>query len=390
MPGAAVATATSPLWFATRATGLTALVLLTCTVVLGMVTSVRFASPAWPRFITVSLHRNLSLLAIVFTGLHVLTTVTDPFASISVISVVVPFTSGYRRIWLGLGAVAFDLLLAVLVTSLLRTRIRPRWWRAVHWAGYACWPVALVHGLGTGTDGATRWVLAITAGCALAVISAGIWRLAVGWPAHARLRVAAAAAGAAIALATAGWAWVGPLAPGWARRSGTPTTLLARSSGNGTTTSAGSAGGGSAVSSVRPGSTVFPAPPFQARLAGTVAFAPGAASGDRTVTLAMADGSAVRLKIVISGPAVQSGVAMTASSVTLGPASAPARYAGHVVVLEGAVIQATVSGAGRRLSLAVDLTSQTSTAVTGTVTARPAGQLRAARSVSATADSEGA
>ena len=244
MPSAAVATATSPLWFATRATGLIALVLLTGTVVLGIMTSVRFASPAWPRFVTVSLHRNLSLLTITFTGLHVLTTVTDPFASISAVSAVVPFTSGYRRIWLGLGAVAFDLLLAVLVTSLLRTRIGPRTWRAVHWAGYACWPVALVHGLGTGTDGAARWVLAITAVCALAVVSAGAWRLAAGWPAHAGLRVAAAAAAAAVALATAGWAWAGPLGPGWARRAGTPSALLARSSGNGATASAGSAGGG--------------------------------------------------------------------------------------------------------------------------------------------------
>ena len=123
MPSAAVATASSPLWFATRATGIIALVLLTGTVVLGIVTSVRFASPAWPRFVTVSLHRSLSLLTITFTGLHVLTTIADPFASIGVVSVVVPFTSGYRRIWLGLGAVAFDLLLAVLVTGLLRTRV---------------------------------------------------------------------------------------------------------------------------------------------------------------------------------------------------------------------------------------------------------------------------
>ena len=373
MPTAAVATATSPLWFATRATGMVALVLLTGTVVLGIVTSVRFASPAWPRFVTVSLHRSLSLLTITFTGLHVLTTITDPFASISAVSVVVPFTSGYRRIWLGFGAVAFDLLLAVLVTSLLRTRVGPRAWRAVHWAGYACWPIALVHGLGTGTDGAARWVLAITVVCALAVVLAGVWRLAVGWPAHAGQRAAAAAAGAAVVFATAGWAWVGPLAPGWARRAGTPAALLARSSGNGATASAGSAGGGSGVTTVRSGSSVFPALPFRAQLSGTVAFAPGQASGDRTVTLAMADGSGVRLKIVISGPAVQGGVAMTASSVTLGPASAPARYAGHVTVLAGSVLQATATGAGRSLSLAIDLTSQTSTTVTGTVLARQAG-----------------
>ena len=373
MTTAAVATATSPLWFATRATGLIALVLLTGTVVLGILTSVRFASPAWPRFVTVWTHRNLSLLAITFTALHVLTTVTDPFASISLVSVVVPFTSAYRRIWLGFGAIAFDLLLAVLVTSLLRTRISPRLWRAVHWAGYVCWPVALVHGLGTGTDGAARWVLAVTAACALAVAAAGVWRLAAGWPARAGLRAAAAAAAVAVALAVAGWAWAGPLQPGWARRAGTPSGLLARSAGNATAVSPGSPGGTSGGSAVQSGSAAFPAVPFQAPLTGTVTSAPGAVAGNSTVTLAMADGNAVRLKIVISGPAVQGGVEMTASSVTVGPASAPARYTGHVVVLDGSVMQATVP-AGQRLLLAIDLTGQTGTTATGTLTAQRAGE----------------
>ncbi len=367
IPSAAVATSTSPLWFATRATGLTALVLLTGTVVLGIVTSVRFSSPAWPRFVTLSVHRSLSLLTITFTGLHVLTTVTDPFASIGPLSAVIPFTSGYRRLWLGLGAVAFDLLLAVLVTSLLRTRVGPRWWRAVHWASYACWPVALVHGLGTGTDGAARWVLALTAVCALSVAAAGAWRLAAGWPAHAGVRAAAAAAATALALATAAWAWSGPLAPGWARRAGTPATLLGRAAGN-------SAGGTATAGRVSPGPAAFPALPFQAPLTGTVALAPGPAAGDRTVTLTMADGSAVRLKIIISGPAVQGGVSMSASTVTFGPASAPARYTGHLVSLQGSVMQAAVSGAGQQLTLAIDLTSQTNTTVTGTVSAQQAGQ----------------
>ncbi len=366
---AAVATATSPLWFASRATGLIALALLTGTVVLGVLTSVRFASPAWPRFVTVGLHRSISLLTIVFTGLHVLTTVTDPFASISVVSAVIPFTSGYRRVWLGFGAVAFDLLVAVLITSLLRTRLSPRAWRAVHWAGYACWPVALVHGLGTGTDGAARWVLALTAACALAVAAAAAWRLIAGWPAHAGLRLAAAGAAVVMALAIAGWAWTGPLRPGWARRAGTPAGLLARSAGD-VGPAAGSAGGGSGAAAAGSRLTAFPAVPFQAPLAGTVAFGPGAAAADRTVTLAMADGRAVRLKIVISGPAVQGGVEMTASSVSLGPASAPGRFSGRLVALEGSVMQAVVSGAGQRLALAIDLTSQTSTAVSGTVTAQ--------------------
>lgn len=371
MTSAAVATATSPLWFATRATGLIALVLLTGTVVLGIVTSVRFASPAWPRFVTVSLHRNLSLLTITFTAVHVLTTVTDPFAGISPVSVVVPFSSGYRRIWLGLGAVAFDLLLSVLVTSLLRTRVSPRLWRAVHWAGYACWPVALVHGLGTGTDGGTRWVLALAAACALAVSAAGIWRLAAGWPAHAGARVGAAAAAVAVGLITAAWAWAGPLSPGWARRAGTPASLLARSAGNSAAGSA-AAGTGTGGASVSAGSSAFPAVPFTAQVSGTVTFGPGAASGYRTVTLTMTDGNAVRLKVAISGPAVSGGVNMTTSSVTLGPASAPAEYTGRIADLEGTVMQAIVSGNGQRLALAISLTSQTSTTVAGTVAAQVA------------------
>lgn len=356
---AAVATATSPLWFATRATGLTALVLLTVSVVFGILTSVRFARPAWPRFVTVSLHRNLSLLAATFTGLHVLTTVTDPYASISVVSAVLPFSSAYRRIWLGLGAVAFDLLLAVLVTSLLRVRLGPRTWRLVHWAAYLCWPVALIHGLGTGTDGAARWVLAVTAACALALLTAGAWRLAVGWPAHAALRVGAAATAVLLAFGTVTWLRAGPMRPGWARRAGTPAALLAGNSGT------------QGVGRVRSGQSVFPAPPFQIAVAGTVTSQPGPGSGHRTVTIDTASGTAARLRIVVSGPAVPGGVEMTGSRVSLGPPVAPTRYTGRLVSLNGTAMQAVVSGAGQRLALAIDL-AQSGTAVTGTLVAVPA------------------
>jgi Ferric reductase like transmembrane component len=358
MTSAAVATATSPLWFATRATGLTALVLLTISVVLGILTSVRFARPAWPRFVTVGLHRNLSLLVLTFVGLHVLTTVTDPYASIGPVSAVIPFSSPYRRIWLGLGAVAFDLLLAVLVTSLLRVRIGLRTWRAVHWAGYLCWPVALIHGLGTGTDGAARWVLAVTAVCALAVAAAGAWRLAVGWPAHAALRVATAVAAMLVALGTAAWVWAGPLRPGWARRAGTPAALLARS-------------GGTTVSGARSGQSVFPAVPFQLPIAGTVAMQPGPGTGQRTVTIDATSGTAARLRVVISGPAVQGGVEMAASRVSFGPPAAPQRYTGRLVALAGTSMQAIVSGAGQRLTLTVDL-AQSGGSVTGTLAAAAA------------------
>ena len=222
--GAIVITSSTPLWYATRATGLVALVLLTASMALGLLSAVRFQRPAWPRFVTLGLHRNLALLALGFTAVHVLTTVLDSFVSIPLQDAFIPFISSYRPIWVGLGAIALDLMLALIITSLLRTRMGLRSWRIVHWTAYLCWPVAVLHGLGTGTDTPVGWVLVLTASCVLAVTALTIWRLALAWPD----RPVASTAGVVLIVVTliAGGAWLraGPLAPHWSARSGTRTT----------------------------------------------------------------------------------------------------------------------------------------------------------------------
>src|SRR5262249_39091185 len=157
---AVVVTSSTPLRYTTRATGLVALVLLTAGLCAGLLTSVRFAAHGWPSFVTVALHRRLALIALAFTVLHVLTTVLDSFVAIPLIDAFIPFIGSYRPFWLGLGAVSFDLMLALVITSLLRARMSLRSWRLVHWSAYAGWPVAVVHGLGTGTDTPGSWVLA--------------------------------------------------------------------------------------------------------------------------------------------------------------------------------------------------------------------------------------
>jgi methionine sulfoxide reductase heme-binding subunit len=174
------------LWYATRAAGLVTLLLLTVGMLLGIITAGRFSSEKWPRFLTVGLHRNVTLLALVFLALHVGTTVLDTYTSIPATAAFLPFASSYKAPWLGLGAVAADLLVAVLATSLLRGRVGFRTWRGLHWLGYACWPVALAHGLGTGTDRRTLWILAATIGCVVAVASAATWRIATASRAGAR------------------------------------------------------------------------------------------------------------------------------------------------------------------------------------------------------------
>ena len=165
------------LWYATRATGLVTLLLLTVSVLLGILTAGRFSTQRWPRFLSQGLHRNISLLVLVFLTLHVGTTVIDTYTSIPLTAAFIPFASSYKAAWLSLGAVALDMLIALIVTSLLRARIGHRAWRRVHWLAYACWPVAVAHGLGTGTDRNATWVFALTVACAVSVVGVGAWRL---------------------------------------------------------------------------------------------------------------------------------------------------------------------------------------------------------------------
>ena len=149
------------LWYATRASGLMALVLFTLTMVLGITTTTRARARNWPGFAQQEMHRRISMIAVVFLGIHVVTSVLDTYVNISWAAVVIPFTSSYGTFWVGVGAIALDLMIAVFVTSLLRARMRPGTWRAVHWLAYLSWPVALAHTFGMGTDAREGWVIVL-------------------------------------------------------------------------------------------------------------------------------------------------------------------------------------------------------------------------------------
>jgi methionine sulfoxide reductase heme-binding subunit len=186
----------SLLWYTTRGAGVVSLLMLTAVAVLGVMTSLRLAPGAWPRFLLGSFHRNLALLAVAFLTVHVVTAVVDPFTNLGWMAALVPFSSGYRTFWLGLGAIALELLAAVVLTSLVRRWLGYGAWRTVHWLAYACWPVAMVHGLGTGTDSGSAWLRGLDAVCALAVAMAVGARLFWGsrdplGPARGRFRAAA-------------------------------------------------------------------------------------------------------------------------------------------------------------------------------------------------------
>lgn len=179
------------LWALGRGTGVVALVLFTVSMVLGILARSGRPVPWLGRFGTSDLHRTAALTGTGLVAVHVGSLYLDPYAQLRLVDVVVPFLGAYKPLWLGLGTLALDVLGVVTVVSLLRQRVGPRVFRSVHWATYALWPVALLHALGNGTNGASGWFRALAVVSLTAVVAAVGWRLAPsfegrGWTRHPR------------------------------------------------------------------------------------------------------------------------------------------------------------------------------------------------------------
>jgi len=224
VPGLASTVWTDPrlTWYLTRASGIVLLVLLTVVTVLGILVAGRPANDRIPGFVAADLHRRLSVLALVLLVGHVAVSIADSYVTITWLDAVVPFVTTYRPLWTGLGTLALDVLLLVAVTSALRHRMSARAWRAVHMSAYAMWPLAVVHTLGDGSDVRSTPMLAVTLASVLVVVAAGWWRLGRVPAVHPRARLVSVVAVPLVLVVTAVWAWTGPLAPGWAKRAGTP------------------------------------------------------------------------------------------------------------------------------------------------------------------------
>ena len=358
---AVVAHGPSAWWYVTRGAGAVTLVLLTASVVLGIAELRRWQPLGAPRFAVASLHRTVSLLAVAMLVVHIATTVVDPFPSIAVANAVVPFATSYRPLWIGLGTIAADVLFAVALTSMVRGRLGFRTWRVVHWASYACWPIAVLHGLGSGSDARTGWMVVLTAACVLSVAAVALGRLAASAGAPA-LRVGAIAALVLGVLATAAWARQGPLATGWARRAGTPAAVLASFAPPRTTVAKAAQPRADALYHR-----------FTASLTGPV-HTGQAADGSSVVDipLRLVGGHRGSLRVRLAGePLPDGGVRVQRSAISLGPTGSPGRYQGRVRTLAGGDLRAVVGAAdGHALRLHVRLHFEGSRA-SGTVTATP-------------------
>jgi hypothetical protein len=287
---------------------------------------------------------------------HVVTTLADSYAPIGLKDAFVPFLSSYRSLWLGLGALAFDLLLAIALTSLIRVRLGYRAWRWTHWLAYACWPLALVHALGTGSDPRAGWLQVLAAASVAAVVLATAARLVRSGAATGR-RLALGASLAGLTLLGVVWYGGGPGARGWAARAGTPAYLLHH------------------VATVKAASPKAPAVPslpsrFSAGLTGSVS-ENQTSNGLVDVRLDSQVAGRVHgsLRVVLEGiPLDGGGVSMTASGVAFASAGTQV-FEGHIVALEGSRVSAEVTDAtGKKLRLAmVFRLSSNSDRLTGTL-----------------------
>jgi sulfoxide reductase heme-binding subunit YedZ len=331
------------LWYVTRGAGAMTLVLLTASVVLGIAEWRGWQPAGAPRFAVASMHRTVGLLALALLVVHVATTLLDPFPHIGLLNAAVPFVTSYRPLWVGLGTLAADVMVAVVVTSLVRRRLGYRAWRGVHWLSYACWPVALLHGIGAGSDTKSTWMLGLTLACVAAVVVAlGARVAAAETPQFVR---AAAFPGMAVGVIVLGvWLAQGPLARGWAPRAGTPRKVLA------------------GFSPRRPvpvaGRQDALARPFSTSLDGEIrnGLSP-AGTGVVDLRMRLREGPGGVLTIRLGGDTLpDGGLHMNRSAVSLRSADGSGEYRGRVVSLSGTDLRALVGSAnGHALRLDVSL-----------------------------------
>lgn len=343
-------------WLIARASGFTAYVLVTLSVVLGLLLSQRWQSRRnWPRLVNDQLHQYLTLLAGVFTAIHGISVWLDPFTAFTLREVLLPGASHYRPLWMAFGIVAAYLGLAVVATGWLRPKIGYAWWRRLHYLTFVVWLLATLHGLGDGSDTRTAWGIAIYGLSSLAVVGLTLVRLLrpAGRPRVAP-RPGWAVVAALIALGGAGFAAAGPLRPGW--------NVIANNDKG--------SGGSSAPETV----ALSQPAAYAAAFTGSVAQAGPDTQGRVTLTfhLRVQGGPYKSLTLVLQGEALPSGgVALSGSSAALGTPADRTLYLGALTELQGGNFVAILSGPGGTLSVGGQLALFGANGVQGTLQVQP-------------------
>ena len=200
-------------WYAARAAGVVAYVLLSVNVAIGLSMTGKKSIKLWPRFALEDVHRFGGLLVGTFLVVHIAAIAVDAYLPFSLTSLAVPLVASYRPIWTALGIVAAELLLALAFTNHYRNvRISYRFWRRAHFVNFVVWIAATMHGLGSGTDRSAAWLLTVYAVAVATVCALTTWRVLRRWrPSDRLLLVLGPGAAALIGVAVIGALARGPL-----------------------------------------------------------------------------------------------------------------------------------------------------------------------------------
>lgn len=352
-------------WDVARAGGFTAFGLLTLSVAIGLALTLHLQSPRWPRIINSELHNFITLLALIFTGVHVLAVWIDPFTNFGWNEVFIPFVSHYRPLWMAFGIVAFYIGVAIGISTWLRPHIGYKWWRRLHVLTLLLYGLVVIHGIATGSDTRTWWGAAIYLFSVL-LIGVLLWTRLIK-PANAQGRahpMLAVAVVVAIAVGTF-WTLLGPLQPGW-------NAIANNGNGSGTTSNVHAATSQSQQ-------TTFPQS-FTGDLQGQMTQQGPDSNGNVTLQLdlSISNGPPGNLQVILQG---QSGgerenIAITSSHITLASSSGQQLFVGSLTNLSGerqwhmtALLTGTGTNSNSQLQVQIDVQVRASGQAAGTITA---------------------
>lgn len=359
----------SPLWYISRSAGFVGLALLGLIGILGIVTAGNFHFRRGSRFVTPEVHRSLSLLAVVILTIHVGAAILDKYSRIGLKDVFLPFVSQYRPIWIGLGAVAVDLGIAVLITSLLRVKMGYKSWKTLHWLSYPIFALSVIHGLGSGSDSPILFgkIIYVLVGGSLLV--AILIRLASFKDLVPMRKALMGAITVSVPAMIVFWAAIGPFTSSWPTRAqgGLNQAILASDQiSNSSSSHATAAKSKVSVIDIKPG--------YSSTWNGKLDESPPNSQGEIAIRLlgGLSSSNGYELSIVLIGFPQDGGVAMASSIVEVASTSGNSIvYRGTVSTLNGSTIVCSMTSPnGNPVTLTATLNlSNSGNTFTGTVTA---------------------
>lgn len=163
-------------WIIARSAGFTAYLLLSASMLAGLTLKARILGKAVRPAAITDVHKTLAVAGLAALALHGVALVLDRTVEVTPLGLLVPGLVDYRTWWVGAGVVAGELMALVTASFWVRKRIGSKVWRRLHWASFAAFLLAAVHGLTAGSDSDRPWALALYATTLGAVAGATAWR----------------------------------------------------------------------------------------------------------------------------------------------------------------------------------------------------------------------